>query len=90
MAVARLEHFGKLLEPGLRKIFYGELAEIPSLIPEVFTVQQTSNPYEEDLLVGAMGIFPKFTGTVTYDRPYQGYSVKYEFPEYADGFPIEL
>ena len=89
MAVARREHFGKLLEPGLRKIFYEFFKQIPSLIGEIFSVQSTSNPNEQDVGIGTLGEFPEFTGTVAYDRMYQGYTAQYEFPEFAKGFMIE-
>ncbi len=89
MVTARREHFGYLLEPGLRKIFYETYEQIPTMIPELFNMQTTDNPYEEDVSIGTMGDFPEFTGTVEYDRPYQGYKKLYEFPEFAKGFRIE-
>lgn len=89
MAVTRREHFGKLLEPGLRQIFYETYDQIPSMLPELYNVQTTQNPYEEDVSIGTLGDFPDFEGTIEYDRPYQGYSKVYEFPEMAKGFRIE-
>ena len=89
MVTARREHFGQLLEPGLRKIFYEVYNQIPSMIGEIFNVQTTSNPYETDQGIGTMGDFPLFQGTVEYDRPYEGYTKTYEFPERAKGFRIE-
>lgn len=89
MTVARREHFGFLLEPGLRKIFYETYNQIPSMIGELFNVQTTGSPYEEDVSIGTMGDFPEFIGTVEYDQPYQGYKKIYEFPEFAKGFRIE-
>jgi phage major head subunit gpT-like protein len=89
MAVARREYFGKLLEPGLRKIFYEVYDQIPSMIGEIYNVQTTSNPSEEDVSIGTMGDFNQFQGTVEYDRPYEGYNIVYDFPEYAKGFRIE-
>lgn len=89
MSTTRYEHFGSLLEPGLRKIFYETYDQIPSMASELFNVQTTSNPFEKDQSIGTMGDFPKFQGTVEYDRPYEGYSTLYEFPEFAKGFRIE-
>ena len=89
MAVTRREHFGKLLEPGLRQIFYETYDQIPSMLGELYNVQTTDNPYEEDVSIGTLGEFPDFEGTVEYDRPFQGYSKVYEFPEMAKGFRIE-
>ncbi len=89
MVTARREHFGKLLEPGLRKIFYETYDQLPSMINELYNVQTTSNPYEEDVSIGTMGEFPEFEGTVEYDRMYQGYNKVYDFPEFAKGFRIE-
>ena len=89
MVTARREYFGSLLEPGLRKIFYEEYDQIPTMIPELFNMQTTDKPFEKDQSIGTMGDFPKFEGTVEYDRPYEGYTVTYEFPEFAKGFKIE-
>jgi len=89
MVTARREHFGKLLEPGLRKIFYETYDQIPVMMNELYNVQTTSNPYEEDVSIGTMGEFPKFQGTVEYDRMYEGYNKIYDFPEFAKGFRIE-
>jgi hypothetical protein len=92
VSIARREYFGKLLEAGLRKIFYdvlGQASDKESLISVLYSVQSTSNPDEQDVSIGGMAPVKKFTGTVTYDRMYQGYSKTYEFPEYADGFGVE-
>ena len=89
MATARREYFGKLLEPGLDDIFYNEYDAVPSMLPEIYNMGTSDQPFEEALSIGAMGTFPKFKGTVEYDRPYEGYSKIIEFPEYADGFKIE-
>lgn len=89
MAIARREHFGYLLEPGLREIFYETYDQLPDMVSDIFNVQTTNNPYETDVSIGTMGEFPEFAGTVEYDRPYQGYKQVYEFPEFAKGFRIE-
>lgn len=89
MTVARREHFQSLLEPGLRKIFYDVYNKETSMLPELFNMQTTSNPYETDVSIGTMGEFKKFEGTVEYDRPYEGYTATYEFPEFAKGFMVE-
>lgn len=86
---ARREDFQALLEPGLRKIFYDTFEDHPSMLPELFNMQSTSNPSETDASIGTMGDFPKFEGTVEYDKPYQGYTTVYEFPEFAKGFSVE-
>jgi len=89
MTTARYEHFGKLLEPGLREIFYEQFNQIPSMIGELYNQTTTDNPYEEDVSIGTLGEFPEFTGTVPYDRMYEQYSKIYAFPEFAKGFKIE-
>ena len=89
MPTARRENFQALLEPGLRKIFYDTFQDHPSVLPELFNMQGTDNPSETDTSIGTMGDFPKFEGTVEYDRPYQGYTTYYEFPEFAKGFRVE-
>ncbi len=89
MAIARVENFGELLEPILGEIFYNQYGQIPSMIPSIFSTKTTDKPYEDDLSIGAMGLFRKFQGSIEYDRPYVQYKKTYEFPEYADGFKIE-
>jgi phage major head subunit gpT-like protein len=89
MATARREYFGYLIEPGLRKIFYNEYNQVASMIGELYNVQTSSNPYEDDVGIGAMSGFPLFEGTVEYDDINQGYKKTYEFPEYAKGFKVE-
>jgi len=89
MVVARREHFGSQLEDGLSEIFYETWDLFPSLIPELFNVQTTDRPWEKDQAIGGFKYFRKFDGTVNYDRMYEQYETMYEFPEYAEGFPIE-
>jgi len=89
MVTARREHFGYLLEPGLQDIFYEVYDQMPSIINELYSVQTTDEPYVTDVSIGTLGDFPKFEGTVEYDRPYQQYKKIYDFPEYAKGFRIE-
>jgi len=89
MATARREHFGSLLEPGLDEIFHDVYNQYPSLIDELFTVEQTDEPFIEDQAIGSMGGFEKFDGQVNYETMYEQYRSLYEFPEYTNGFRIE-
>lgn len=88
MTVARKEYFGTLLEPGLSEIFYNAYDEVPQIYTELYKMLTSDKGFEKDLSIGAFGDFPKFSGTIEYDRPYEGYDITYEFPEYAKGFQI--
>lgn len=88
MSTARKGYFGTLLEPGLSEIFYNAYDEVPTLYQDLYKMLTSEKGFEKDLGIGAFGDFPEFDGTVEYDRPYEGYSKVYEFPEYAKGFQI--
>lgn len=81
--------FGYLLDPGLRKIFWDQYREIPSMIPNLFDVQTSSKATEEDTSIGGMGDFPEFEGRVQYDSVDQLWKPVYRHTEYAKGFQIE-
>lgn len=89
MVTVRTEHFGSQLEDGLSEIFDDVWDEFDSNISELFNVKTTDRPFERDVAIGGFKYFPKFEGTVEYDRNYEQYETTYEFPEYAAGFQIE-
>lgn len=89
MATIRSVYFGRALEPILGEVFKNVYDELPSMIPELFTMRKTDKPYEDDQAIGGMSVMRKFTDVVQYDRPYQGYTITYRFPEYAGGVQVE-
>lgn len=49
------KHFGKLLEPGLRKIFFDTYNEVPEEYSKVYRVETSSKAVEHDWGMGAFG-----------------------------------
>ena len=49
------ENFGKLLYPGLRKIFFETYDEIPEQFPKIFNVETSNSATETDYGLGAFG-----------------------------------
>ena len=87
--IAISEHFGYLIEPGLREVFWEEYARVPSVIPQLFNVQTSGSAHEYDLGVGSMGDFPEFEAKLQYDSPEQLWRVTYTPAEFAKGFMVE-
>lgn len=94
-------NFGKLLEPGLRKLFYETFDEIPEQYTKIFKVNTSKKARETDYGLGAMPTWSKF-GTkmtaVTGDNPMPtvpyvtipaGLERVYIHEEFAQGFMVE-
>lgn len=94
-------NFGKLLEPGLRKLFYETFDEIPEQYTKIFKVNTSKKAKETDYGLGAMPTWSKF-GTkmtaVTGDNPMPtvpyvtipaGLERVYIHEEFAQGFMVE-
>ena len=50
------QQFGRLLEPGLRKIFMDTYTEVPTQYSQVFNVQNSTKAIETDLRMGGFGL----------------------------------
>lgn len=70
-------------------MFADQYKEIPTMIPNLFTVESVDSSYVKDSASGAFGDFAEFTGKVSYDERTQGYDKRTEFTEYALGFKVE-
>ena len=68
MPIALSENWPDLLEPGLRKVFADQYKEIPTMIPNLFTVESVDSSYVKDSAAGAFSDFAEFTGKVSYDE----------------------
>ena len=89
-ALAR-DNFGKLLEPGLRKIFFDNLNNIPWQFTQVFNVDKSSKAIETDLRMGDFGLWGK-KGTLDdtlYEDPTPTDIVQYRHETYSKGFLVE-
>ena len=56
-----VENFGKLLEPGLRKIFFETYDELPEQFSKIYNVQTSNKAREHDWGMGAFGDWEKRT-----------------------------
>lgn len=83
--------YGRLLEPGLRKIFMEEYKEVPEQFSQVFNVQTSNKAIETDLRIGGFGLFEKkdSAGSVRYQDPTATQALQYIHEEFASGFTIE-
>jgi phage major head subunit gpT-like protein len=84
-------NYGRLLEPGLRKIFMETYQEVPEQYSKVFNVQTSTKAIETDLRMGGFGLFEKkdSAGAVKYDDPTGTQALQYIHEEFAKGFSIE-
>jgi phage major head subunit gpT-like protein len=84
-------NYGRLLEPGLRKIFMETYAEIPEQYSKVFNVQTSNKAIETDLRMGGFGLFEKkdSAGSVKYEDPTDTLPLQYIHEEFAKGFSVE-
>lgn len=85
------ENFGKLLYPGLRKVFFETYDEIPEQFPKIFNVQTSSSATETDYGMGAFGDWEERTSevsTVAYAKIKEGGEVTYRHKAFTKGFMI--
>ena len=85
------ENFGKLLYPGLRKIFFETYDEIPEQFPKIFNVQTSSSATETDYGMGAFGDWEERASevsTVAYAKIKEGGEVTYKHKAFTKGFMI--
>jgi phage major head subunit gpT-like protein len=83
--------YGRLLEPGLRKIFFDTYKEIPTQYTQVFKVQDSDKAIETDYRMGGFGIWDKkdSAGPVKYQDPTGTLPIQYIHEEFASGFTVE-
>lgn len=85
------QHFGRLLEPGLRKIFMETYKELPEQYSKVFNVQNSNKAIETDLRMGGFGLWDKkdSAGSVVFQDPTETQALQYIHEEFASGFTVE-
>lgn len=83
--------YGRLLEPGLRKVFFDSYGELAPQYSQVFKVQTSNKAIETDLRMGGFGLFGRkdSMGSVVYQEPTATQSLQYIHEEYASGFTVE-
>lgn len=86
------DNFGKLLEPGLRKIFFETYAEVPEQFSKIFKVNSSKTAKETDYGLGAFGDWVERASgldTVAYDTISPGLERTYTHKAFTKGFMIE-
>lgn len=84
-------NFGKLLEPGLRKIFFETYAEVPEQFSKVYNVNTSNKAKETDYGLGAFGDWtPRASelDTVAYEKLSAGLERVYTHTAFTKGFMI--
>lgn len=83
--------FGRLLEPGLRKIFQETYNEVPEQYSKVFNVQNSTKAIETDLRMGGFGMWDKkdSAGSIQYEDPTDTQPLQYIHEEFSKGFTVE-
>ena len=84
-------NFGKLLEPGLRKIFFETYDEIPEQFTKIYNVDSSTKAREHDYGMGAFGDWEKRSSqfdTVAYKTLSPGLERTYIHEAYTQGFKI--
>ena len=82
--------FGDILEPGLREIYDTRYNEIPSIFPQLLTVNNSMKQSEKDSAISGFGYFEETAegASVTYEDPVQMYDVTYTHKKYTKGFKV--
>lgn len=84
-------NFGKLLAPGLRKIFFETYAEVPEQFSKVYKVNTSKKAKETDYGLGAFGDWEARTSElseVAYDTLSPGLEREYVHKAFTKGFMI--
>ena len=81
--------FADLIDPRVKKLFYDEYKQLPSMIGDLCSVETSKDPFERWSEVGTLGDYPEFNGSVTYQSQSQGYDTTATHVEFASGIQIE-
>jgi hypothetical protein len=84
-------NFGKLLEPGLRKIFFETYDELPEQYTKIFNIHTSEKAVEHDWGMGAFGDWTKRTSqfdTVAYKTLSPGLERTYIHEAFTQGFMV--
>lgn len=86
-----VENFGKLLEPGLRKIFFETYDELPEQYARIYNMHTSTKAVEHDWGMGAFGDWQHRTSqfdTVAYETLSPGLDRTYIHEAYTQGFKV--
>ena len=85
------ENFGKLLYPGLRKIFFETYSELPEQFTKIYNVQTSNSATETDYGLGAFGDWTERSdelSPVEYAKISEAGEVTYTHKAFTKGFMI--
>ena len=85
------ENFGKLLYPGLRKIFFETYSELPEQFTKIYNVQTSNSATETDYGLGAFGDWTERSdelSPVDYAKISESGEVTYTHKAFTKGFMI--
>ncbi|MDD3414883.1 MAG: Mu-like prophage major head subunit gpT family protein [Lachnospiraceae bacterium] len=83
--------WAKLLEPGLRAVFYNTYNELPTQFDKIFKMKSSSKASEKELGMGAFTPWVERindTDNVDYQKIGQGLERNYTHKEFASGFAV--
>ena len=84
-------NFGKLLEPGLRKIFFETYDEVPEQYSKIYNMDTSTKAIERDWGMGAFGDWEHRTSqydTVAYKKLSPGLERTYTHEAFTQGFMV--
>ena len=84
-------NYAKLLEPGLRKIFFETYKEVPEQYSQVFNVMSSKKAIETDLRAGGFSLWnvKGSTDSTEYEDPTKPGTVQYIHKTFSKGFIVE-
>ena len=82
-------NFADLIDKRVTKLFYDEYTQLPSRIPDLYSMERSNDSFERWSEVGSVGDFTEFTGTVSYQSQSQGYDTTATHLEFSNGIQIE-
>ncbi len=79
-----------LLAPGLRKVYYDRLKDLPNEWTQIFNVETSKRAYEEDQVIAGLGLAQqKPEGqSIIYADPQEGGRVRYTHTSWGLGFRV--
>jgi phage major head subunit gpT-like protein len=83
--------YGRLLEPGLRKIFFETYKEVPEQYSRVFNVEKSTKAIETDFRMGGFGLWEKKEsgGMTKFQDTPTPQALQYIHEEFGAGFTVE-
>ncbi len=81
--------FVKLLVEDLREVMENTYKELPTMIPKLYRMMDSSSAWDEFYSVGATPDIPTFTGKLSYLSIAPGYYTRIESKEFAGGTQME-